>query len=156
MEEKLFRIGEIAAFFGVSVKAMRVYEKMGILKPVKVDQNTGYRYYTADHVKQLDALLELKYFGFSLAEIKELLEGRPEKYMEALVHKRVAWQDKIADAQFRIDNINEAINKLANSKPATKLHELTQEEQAVLLSKLAALESLPSHTPDDLSQILWL
>jgi len=156
MEEKLFRIGEVAAFFGVSVKAMRIYEKMEIIKPVKVDEKTGYRYYNAGHMKQLDALLELKYFGFSLAEIQELLEGGPEKYMEALVHKKAAWQDKITDAQFRIENIGDAIEKLANSKPATKMHELTEEEQALLLSRLASLESFPSQMPNELSQILWL
>ena len=158
MDEHLMRIGEVAAFFGVSVKAMRVYEKMGILKPVKVDGKTGYRYYTADQVKQLDALLELKYFGFSLAEIKNLLSGglTKDKYMEALVHKKVVWQDKIADMQSRIDNIDEAIEKLASSKPAAKIHGLTENEQAFLLSKLAALETFPGQMPNELSQILWL
>ncbi len=46
-DEVLMRIGEIAAFFNVSVKAIRIYEKMGLLKPAKVDDKTGYRYYTA-------------------------------------------------------------------------------------------------------------
>jgi len=156
MEEKLFRIGEVAAFFGVSVKAMRVYEKMGILVPAKVDEKTGYRYYTANHIKQLDALLELKYFGFSLAEILELLESGPEKYMEALVHKKTLWQDKITYAQYRIENIDEAIEKLADSYSATKMHELTEDEQALLLSRLAALESFPSQMTNELSKILWL
>ena len=158
MDEKLFRIGEIAAFFGVSVKAMRVYEKMGILKPIKVDEHTGYRYYTADHIRQLDALLELKYFGFSLSEIQKLLSDGPtnEKYMESLVHKKLAWQEKIADLQHRIENIDEAIKKLENAKPPTKIHELTQDEQALLLSRLSSLESLQSHTQGELSQILWL
>ena len=75
MDDVLMRIGEIAAFFGVSVKALRVYEKTGILKPVKVDEKTGYRYYTADQVKQLDAILELRELGFSLLEIQKLLES---------------------------------------------------------------------------------
>ena len=75
MDGDLMRIGEIAAFYNISVKAMRVYEKMGIIKPVKIDGITNYRYYAADQVQQLDALLELKELGFSLVEIKKLLEG---------------------------------------------------------------------------------
>jgi len=51
--EKLMKIGEIAAFFNVSVKAIRIYEKKGILIPAKTDPDTGYRYYTANQVQTL-------------------------------------------------------------------------------------------------------
>jgi DNA-binding transcriptional MerR regulator len=64
MDDVLMRIGEIAAFFNVSVKAMRIYEKNGHPEAVKVDAKTGYRYYSADQVRQLDALLELEGLGF--------------------------------------------------------------------------------------------
>lgn len=47
MKDDLMLIGEIAEFFGVSRKAMRLYEKKGIIKPVKVDAANGYRYYSA-------------------------------------------------------------------------------------------------------------
>jgi len=40
MEEPLMKIGEIAAFYNVSVKAIRIYEKKGILVPAKVDPYT--------------------------------------------------------------------------------------------------------------------
>ncbi len=160
--DALLRIGEVAAFYGVSVKAMRLYEKMGIIKPVKVDDNTGYRYYTADSVRELDALLELRELGFSLAEIKKLLEGglTGELYMEALVHKKTAWQDRIAVARDKIETIDGIIEKLQNAKPAVKLHELTEDERARLLSQLACvdanLHTRNTHTPDLLSEALWV
>lgn len=66
MENGLMLIGEIADFYGVSRKAMRLYEKKGIIKPVKADPANGYRYYSAEQVQQLNALLELKALGFSL------------------------------------------------------------------------------------------
>ena len=62
MKNDLMLIGEIADFFGISRKAIR--------KPVKVDASNGYRYYSAEQVQQLNALLELKSLGFSLDEIK--------------------------------------------------------------------------------------
>jgi len=150
------RIGEIAAFFNVSVKAMRIYEKMGILKPVKVDEKTGYRYYTADQVRQLDALLELRELGFSLSEIKKLLESgmAKDQYMEVLVHKKAMWQDKISAAQDKIDNIDEIIEKLATFKPPIKLHELTEDERAHLLSRMVCLEKL--HARNVVSEAIWL
>ena len=160
MESVLMRIGEVAAFFNVSVKAMRIYEKMGILKPVKVDEKTGYRYYSADQIKQLDAILEIRELGFSLAEIRDLLENgiTQEQYMEVLVHKKVMWQEKMSQAQDRIDTIDEVIKKLVNSKPPVKLHELTEAERAHLLSRLACLDvNLHElHGRNILSEALWL
>lgn len=156
MDDVLMRIGEIAAFFNVSVKAMRVYEKMGILKPVKTDKTNGYRYYTADQVKQLDAILELRELGFSLSEIKNLLKSSMTKdqYMEVLTHKKVMWQDKILEAQDKIDNIDEIIEKLATSKPPIKLHDLTEDERAYLLSRMVCLENL--HGRNVLSEVIWV
>lgn len=160
MDDALMRIGEVAAFFNVSVKALRVYEKMGILKPIKVDEKTGYRYYTGEQVKQLDAVLELRELGFSLAEIQKLLEKgvSKEQYMEVLVHKKIMWQEKVDQAQDRIDAIDEVIEKLKSSKPPVKLHELTEDERACLLNRIACLD-VDLHTlhgRNILSEALWL
>lgn len=158
--EGLMRIGEIAAFFHVSGKAMRVYEKMGILKPALVDETTGYRYYAADQVKQLDALLELRELGFSLKEIQELMQNglTRDRYMEALTHKKLLWQQRMAQAQDRADAIDEIIGKLIAEKPPVKLHELTEDERAELLSRLACvkLDLHQIHGHDILSEALWL
>lgn len=153
---KLMRIGEIANFFNVSVKAMRLYEKMGIIKPVKVDTQTGYRYYAADQVPQLNALLELKQLGFSLSEIKTLLDGGMDNnaFMEALVHKKVKWQETIAVAENKINAIDSITTRLATSKPAIKMHELTEEERAWLLVKMVCIENLASEST--LSMAIWL
>ncbi len=160
MDKVYLRIGEVAAFFGVSVKAMRIYEKMGILKPERIDKHTGYRYYTADQIKQLDALLELRELGFSLNEICDMLKSgiNKEGYMELLTHKKLMWQEKIDQAQERIDRIDEVIAKLAAAKPPTKLHELTDDERAALLSRFASLDVNlhDMHGRNTLSEALWL
>ena len=58
MKENLMLIGEIAEFFNVSRKAIRLYEKKGIIKPVEVDERTGYRYYSVEQVQQLTGQLK--------------------------------------------------------------------------------------------------
>ena len=160
MDTVLMRIGEVAAFFGVSVKALRVYEKMGILTPTKIDEENGYRYYAADQVKELDAILELRELGFSLSEIQKLLESNiaKEQYMEILVHKKILWQEKIQQAQDRIEAIDEVIENLAASKPPVKLHELTEDERAALLNRIACLDvDLHGlHGRNVLTEALWL
>lgn len=150
------KIGEVAAFFNVSVKAIRIYEKKGIIIPEKIDPDTGYRYYSADQVQTLNALLELKALGFSLSEIKSIITGGVDHrtLMEALARKRLAWQDAIASAERKIDAINKIAERISRSKEATKLQELTDEQRAWLLVKMVCVEDLQSQSV--LSEALWL
>lgn len=156
MEEPLMKIGEIAAFFNVSVKAIRVYEKKGIIVPAKIDPATGYRYYTADQVQTLDALLELKMLGFSLAEIKSILSGgiNSNDLSLALTRKRMAWQNTIAAAENKIEAIDKITERISKSKEAIKLQELTDEQRAWLLVKMVCVEDL--YAQSVLSEALWL
>ncbi|HEU4745132.1 MAG TPA: helix-turn-helix domain-containing protein, partial [Anaerolineales bacterium] len=71
----MIRIGDFSKLSRVSVKALRLYDEMGLLKPVDVDRFTGYRYYEFDQLPRLYRILALKDLGFSLEEIGRLLEG---------------------------------------------------------------------------------
>lgn len=156
MNNALMRIGEIAGFFNISVKALRVYEKRGIIKPAKIDEQTGYRYYSADQVQRLNSLLELKHLGFSLSEIKALLTGEmtDEKLMESLIHKRIAWQDIIASAEHKIQAIDNITRRMSESELATRIHELTDDERAWLLVKMVCVEDLQGQSL--LSEAIWV
>ena len=68
------------------------------------------------------------------------------------------WQDKIFQAQDRIDAIDEVIEKLETSLPPVKLHELTEDERAALLNRIACLDvSLHDlHGRNILTEALWL
>lgn len=156
MKDDLMLIGEIADFFGISRKAIRLYEKKGILKPVKVDASNGYRYYSAQQVQQLNALLELKSFGFSLDEIKMILDGKTAKapLLEMLEKKRQAWQETIDSARYKEECLCEMIQNLQVSSEAQEITEMTEEERAWLLVKMVCLEDV--RTQKILSEALWL
>ena len=75
MKEKTkFKIGEFSRMMQVTVKTLRHYEKKGLLLPYKVDEWTGYRYYTICQMQKLNAIRQLQRLGFTLEEIKELYE----------------------------------------------------------------------------------
>lgn len=156
MDEPLMKIGEIAAFFNVSVKAMRIYEKKGLITPTKIDTVTGYRYYTADQLQQIKALLELKTLGFSLAEIKKIMSGGTtnDQLMAALSRKRMAWEDSISMAKNKMDAIDAISNRFSNSQTASKLHELSDEQRAWLLVKMVCVEDLRGQNV--LIDAIWL
>ncbi|KAF0106477.1 MAG: transcriptional regulator [Anaerolineaceae bacterium] len=71
----MIRIGDFSKLSRVSIKALRFYDEMGLLKPVSVDRFTGYRYYEFDQLPRLHRILALKDLGFSLEEIGRLLES---------------------------------------------------------------------------------
>lgn len=156
MKNDLMLIGEIADFFGVSRKAMRLYEKKGIIKPVKTDAANGYRYYSAEQVQQLNALLELKALGFSLDEIKQIMDGKTAKavLLEMLEKKRQAWLEAMNSAKYKEECLCEIMKNVKDSHAAQKLTEMTEEERAWLLVKMVCLEDVRAQKA--LSEALWL
>lgn len=156
MKNDLMMIGEIADFFGISRKAMRLYEKKGIIKPVKVDEANGYRYYSAEQVQQLNALLELKALGFSLDEIKMIIDGKTakESLLAMLEKKRQAWQEAMDAARYKEECLGGIIDHLQDSHAAQRITEMTEDERAWLLVKMVCIEDVRAQK--NLSEALWL
>ena len=67
--EELFQIGEVSKILGVTRKAILVYEDMGLLTPAVKDEESGYRYYSADNMTQIRSIRSLQALGLSLKEI---------------------------------------------------------------------------------------
>ena len=156
MKDNLMLIGEIAEFFGVSRKAMRLYEKKGIIKPVKVDASNGYRYYSAEQIQQLNALLELKALGFSLDEIKMVIDGKATKelLLKMLDKKQQAWQEAMDSAKYKVECLDSIISNIQTSESADQIAEMTEEERAWLLVKMVCIEDVRAQRI--LSEALWL
>ena len=68
------KIGEFSRLMQVTVKTLRHYEHKGLLIPDEVDEWTGYRYYCLEQMQLLAHIREMQNLGFSLDEIRELLE----------------------------------------------------------------------------------
>jgi len=70
----MIKIGDFSKLSLLSVKTLRYYDEMGLLKPVQVDRFTGYRYYSASQLPRLNRILALKEMGLTLEHIRMLLE----------------------------------------------------------------------------------
>ena len=82
------KIGEFSKMMQVTVKTLRHYEQRGLLLPDEVDKWTGYRYYSISQMQQLNTIRGLQRHGFTLEEIKELLEdGAQMPSIEQLTQK---------------------------------------------------------------------
>jgi len=70
----MLKIGEFSKLAHVTVKTLRHYSQIGLLKPAHIDHFSGYRYYTLNQLPRLNRILALKESGFSLEEVTRLLD----------------------------------------------------------------------------------
>ena len=70
----MFSIGDFARHGRVSVRMLRHYDAIGLLRPEHVDPVTGYRYYAAHQLAQLNRVVALKELGFTLQQVATLLD----------------------------------------------------------------------------------
>ncbi len=103
----MLKIGQFSRFSQVTVKTLRYYDKIGLLKPVEVDRFTGYRYYSASQFPRLHRILALKDLGLSLEQIGQLLDGElsPDQIRGILRMKQVDIQQQVEEEQARLARV---------------------------------------------------
>ena len=63
----------------VTIKTLRYYDEQKLLIPVYVDEENGYRYYKAGQMAQLQRIIALKNMGFSIDDIRKMMNGAEER-----------------------------------------------------------------------------
>jgi len=92
----MFSIGEFARLGTVSVRTLRHYDEIGLLRPARVDPETGYRCYTAAQLGQLNRIIALKELGLSLAQARQLVTGiTAEELRGMLVLRRAQLEQEL-------------------------------------------------------------
>ena len=135
-EKELYCIGQVGEICNLSKKAIRYYDKMGILSPDKVSDGSGYRYYTKKTLLSVPIIKYYKQSGFKLEEMKELLNIRDNLVCEKSFRKKIQelkemeneinlklksindWYELIMEAEMVIDNCinNVSVKYLEPSK----------------------------------------
>ena len=87
-----YRIGEIVELYGVGPDSLRYYEKLGILKPHRGENN--YRMYHIHDLWRLNVIRDLRELGFSMAQIQEYLEHRSLDSTEELLTRELSVIEK--------------------------------------------------------------
>lgn len=118
----LHTIGEFALLANVSVKSLRYYEKIGLLKPESVNADTGYRYYSLEQLSRLNRIIALKNLGLSLGEIAQLLADNlsPSELRGMLRLKQAQLQDKIQDEQRRLAEVEARLQMIESGQTLPK------------------------------------
>ena len=130
----MFKIGDFSKLSLVSVKALRYYDELGLLRPARVDEFTSYRYYSASQLTRLNRILALKDMGLSLEQIALLLdtEPTPDQIRGMLKLKQVELQQQLAEGQARMIRIQAWLQAFEQ--------EVTMPAYEVVLKKVAPLK----------------
>ncbi|MGN1181536.1 MAG: helix-turn-helix domain-containing protein [Faecalibacillus sp.] len=87
-------IGEMAKLNQISIQTLRLYDEMDILKPIEVNQKTGYRYYDMKQCAKLDMIRYMKSTGMTLKEIKEIFEQHDLTKLNLVLHQHLKLIDQ--------------------------------------------------------------
>ena len=116
----MFKIGEFSKLSRVSVRMLRHYDQLGLLKPVQTDLFTNYRYYTADQLPRLNRILALRDLGFSLEQIAGMLDEElsTEQMLGMFKLKRAEIERQMQDDQLRLARLEARIHQLNRREEA--------------------------------------
>ena len=93
MDLQRLTIGQMAQLNHISEQTLRLYDKEGLLKAQEVDLKSGYRYYHILQSARLDLIQNLKMYGLTLKQIKDILSSN---HLES-IKDQLEYQEKDID-----------------------------------------------------------
>ncbi len=120
----MLSIGEFSRICQVSVKTLHHYDRIGLLKPIRVDAFTGYRSYSRAQMEQMLYIQRLKRYGFSLGEIQEILSCSDERILfskllqqkEKLIQKKKEAEQTISELSAHLHDFERTGNIMGYQK----------------------------------------
>lgn len=121
MKNDYYSIGEVSEIKDVSVKALRFYEKIGLLKPFFVDPLTRYRYYHASQFMIIDVIKAARCMQISPNALVPYFANKDTAGLVALIDKhKDEISARIASLQNVLDTIDGATDTLSAAREANK------------------------------------
>ena len=117
-----FSIGEMSRLMNVPIKTLRYYDEIGLFKPVEVNRDTGYRYYSTEQFEQLDIIKYLRLLGVPLAEIAaHFTQLRVENFLQLLKRQEKTIDEKIRELQQTRQKFGSRIAELEQALQGTEV-----------------------------------
>jgi len=111
----MFTVNQLSNLAGVTPRALRHYDEIGLLKPSQIGAN-GYRYYGEEALLKLQQILFYRELDFPLEEIKRITERRDFYLLGALRSHRVALQKKAARLNQLLVTVDNTIQPIQGEK----------------------------------------
>ena len=124
-------IGKVSKLKNVSIKSLRYYDQIGILKPAFVNTETNYRYYTEEQLYLLDAITVCIKLGIPLKDLNNYVEGTSINLQKLLYDGKILAEQKILDIHNCLAALQETLQNMAS--PVTGLAKIPESKSGILL-----------------------
>lgn len=126
--EKLIKIGEFSKINHISIPTLRLYDELGILKPIYVDKESNYRYYSINQNARLDMIQYMRELNMNLSEIKSILNSNDLTLIEStLIKKKKQVKDQINELNLSLTAISRTIDSIERFRKSPKKGMITIE-----------------------------
>jgi DNA-binding transcriptional MerR regulator len=139
----MLRISEFARAGNVTIRALRFYDQVGLLRPAHVSPETGYRRYTPAQMAELNRIQAFKDMGFALGEIANLLRQRPTaiQLRQILQERRKSLEARVREDIGRLERIEARLRSLESLSESDSLVLFGKTERQWVVSAREKLEN---------------
>lgn len=112
----MYTIGDFSRITGITAKALRHYHEIGLLVPSKKDELTNYRFYSEKQIEVTVMIVELKEFGFSLDDIKAILQkmSQDKEVLRVLAEQKEKIQEEIKSYNQKFKRLEQILKERNN------------------------------------------
>lgn len=115
----MLKIGDFSKLSPISIRMLRHYDEIGLLRPVKIDPESGYRYYSENQLPVAGRITALKDMGFGLSSIGEMLDSYTQQDIleRRLLLKRSELLEQSRQTAYRLRLLDTALERLRKDEP---------------------------------------
>ena len=144
--EELLPIGRFSLLTGLTAKALRHYDDVGLLRPALVDPDSGYRFYALEQARVAEAIRRLRGLQLPLDEIADVLAGGDEVLRERLEVHRARIEGQVVDSNRILAELDRLIHGEETLVPdellQVEIRELPEMTYACIRRRGATMEEL--------------
>lgn len=141
----MIKIGDFSKLVAVPIPTLRYYDQVGLLKPVRVDPTSGYRYYSASQLPRLHRILALKGLGFSLEQIAaalaDNLSAQQMRGMLRLRHAQIS--QELIDVKSQLMDVELRLQQIEHENQMSGYDVMLKQVEPLLVASVRAI--LPNH-----------
>lgn len=135
----LFSIGQMAGLFNINVRTLRYYDEIGLLKPERVNEETGYRYYSSAQFERLNTIKYLRTLDVPIEKIAMFFKGRDvallRDILEEQLEKVEERQRELALVRDKIERRIDSIDRAVRADLGAVVQKRLPERRAVVLAE---------------------
>jgi DNA-binding transcriptional MerR regulator len=149
-------IGDFARHGRVSVRMLRHYDAIGLLRPAYVDQVTGYRSYDAGHLSQLNRIVALKGLGFTLQQLRFILDDEVsvEELRGMLRLRQAELQSQIATDTARLAQVEARLRIIEREGEMPADDVQIKRIPGIRVAELTATATAASFEPESIAPVI--